>query len=146
MSSKLTGLVRMEHWTHSNLKSNSREKRSQIAVVRRRKEVNNTLGPSSIAESATVLAFESLFTRPIQGVRVLHYYPWSSKRSKGTINNWKIESFFHLSQKFQVQKRSFHFWHLSCLFSVHNLVLLPFRCNYSESDIKLSQHITIKNN
>lgn len=42
-------------------------KRKKISYVRRRRYVYKTLGPGSKAESATVLAFGSLFTAPYKG-------------------------------------------------------------------------------
>ncbi|MBA0651428.1 hypothetical protein Goklo_018754 [Gossypium klotzschianum] len=42
-------------------------KRKKISHVRRRRDVYKTLGPGSKAESATVLAFGSLFTAPYKG-------------------------------------------------------------------------------
>ncbi|CAK7356335.1 unnamed protein product [Dovyalis caffra] len=43
------------------------KKRRKVPYVRRRQDVYKTLGPGSEAESATVLAFGSLFTAPYKG-------------------------------------------------------------------------------
>ncbi|XP_021274578.1 uncharacterized protein LOC110409527 isoform X2 [Herrania umbratica] len=43
------------------------KKKKKISYVRRRRNVYKTLGPGSEAESATVLAFGSLFTAPYKG-------------------------------------------------------------------------------
>ncbi|BFG31350.1 hypothetical protein CerSpe_176250 [Prunus speciosa] len=43
------------------------KKKKKISYVRKRRDVYNTLGPGSEAESATVLAFGSLFTLPYKG-------------------------------------------------------------------------------
>ena len=43
------------------------KKKMKIPYVRRRRDVYKTLGPGSEAESATVLAFGSLFTAPYKG-------------------------------------------------------------------------------
>ncbi|KAL6279991.1 hypothetical protein ACE6H2_016872 [Prunus campanulata] len=43
------------------------KKKKKISYVRKRQDVYNTLGPGSEAESATVLAFGSLFTLPYKG-------------------------------------------------------------------------------
>ncbi|KAK6783087.1 hypothetical protein RDI58_020883 [Solanum bulbocastanum] len=42
-------------------------KKKKISFIRRRKDVYKALGPGSAAESATVLAFGSLFTAPYKG-------------------------------------------------------------------------------
>ncbi|KAL4627600.1 hypothetical protein ACB092_05G177100 [Castanea dentata] len=43
------------------------KRKKKISYVRRRRDVYQTLGPSSAAESATLLAFGSLFTSPYRG-------------------------------------------------------------------------------
>ncbi|KAJ8555101.1 hypothetical protein K7X08_001599 [Anisodus acutangulus] len=43
------------------------KKKKKISFIRRRKDVYKALGPGSAAESATVLAFGSLFTAPYKG-------------------------------------------------------------------------------
>lgn len=43
------------------------KKKKKVSYVRRRRDVYRTLGPDSKAESATVLAFGSLFTAPYKG-------------------------------------------------------------------------------
>ncbi|XVF10875.1 hypothetical protein REPUB_Repub07fG0220900 [Reevesia pubescens] len=46
------------------------KKKKKISYVRRRRDVYKTLGPGSEAESATVLAFGSLFTAPYKGSEI----------------------------------------------------------------------------
>ncbi|WCJ25852.1 O-fucosyltransferase family protein [Euphorbia peplus] len=43
------------------------KKKKNISYIRRRRDIYSTLGPGSEAESATVLAFGSLFTSPYKG-------------------------------------------------------------------------------
>ncbi|XP_009789643.1 O-fucosyltransferase 30-like [Nicotiana tabacum] len=43
------------------------KKKKKISFIRRRKDVYKALGPGSAAESATILAFGSLFTAPYKG-------------------------------------------------------------------------------
>nr|GFB90272.1 O-fucosyltransferase 30 [Tanacetum cinerariifolium] len=58
-------MLKMGRWILSNPMRNLKEKK--ISFVRQRKDVYETLGPRSRADSATILSFGTLFTSPYKG-------------------------------------------------------------------------------
>nr|POF25340.1 hypothetical protein CFP56_32583 [Quercus suber] len=81
------------------------KRKKKISYVRRRRDVYQTLGPSSAAESATLLAFGSLFTSPYRGKEFAdkninaHFLCAQLRLLDGQFkNHWKA-TFLSLKQK-----------------------------------------------